>query len=82
MRMDRIGNISWWLSAQKSLQPDTNNDNNNFIPFYAIMVSVMDESDYFDEGNDKEVTPRIGRSFGKYHNSFLSFSFVSHSLSK
>ena len=38
--------------CSKSLQPYTNND--NFIPFYVIMVSVMDESDYFDGGNDEE----------------------------
>ena len=41
--------------CSKSLQPDNNNnDNDNLIPFYEIMVSVMDESDYFDEGNDEE----------------------------
>jgi len=52
--MDHIGGISWWLSVQ-SLQPDNNNDNNdNVIPFYMIMVSVMDESDYFDDENDEE----------------------------
>jgi len=43
--------------CSKSLQPNTNN-NDNFIPFYVIMVSVMDESDYFDEGNDEEGSPQ------------------------
>ena len=72
--------------CSKSLQPDNNNDN-NLIPFYVIMVSVMDESDYFDDGNDEEgysvVTPQgLEEALENLTTVFFLFSFISHSLPK